>query len=293
MPATSKTIQITAYGGPEQMHMVELPVGEPGPGEIRIRHHARVADLGREGGHSKRRILHAKDVTGREIERALLDAVRASPNITLLEWHMGVDLITLSKFGGPDQCVGAYVLDEQAGQVKTILSRATVLATGGLSVPSTGSAGTGLRLAGALERRELTDLALALAHLGVVEQGLRMGVEGIVRGRYRRDPQANTAAADFLGHGVHDFEHQPGAVFDRAAVAVVAVVPLELPGLPVDQGDGIEAAEADIDVAVRQRAGQRRVVQPLRTERVCEVAAAALEPKLLLMPCFRGLRRCG
>jgi L-aspartate oxidase len=88
-------------------------------------------ELGREGGHSERRVVHAGDISGREIERALLDAVRASPNITLLEWHMGVDLITLSKFGGPDQCVGAYVLDERAGQVITVLSRATVLATGG------------------------------------------------------------------------------------------------------------------------------------------------------------------
>jgi L-aspartate oxidase len=88
-------------------------------------------ELGREGGHSERRIVHAGDISGREIERALLDAVRASPNITLLEWHMGVDLITLSKFGGPDQCAGAYVLDERGGQVITILSRATVLATGG------------------------------------------------------------------------------------------------------------------------------------------------------------------
>ena len=88
-------------------------------------------ELGREGGHSERRVVHAGDISGREIERALLDAVRASPNITLLEWHMGVDLITLSKFGGPDQCVGAYVLDEQSGQVMTIVARATVLATGG------------------------------------------------------------------------------------------------------------------------------------------------------------------
>src|SRR6202000_1704580 len=49
----------------------------------------------------------------------------------ILEWHMGVDLITMSKFGGPDQCVGAYVLDEKAGTVETILARATILATGG------------------------------------------------------------------------------------------------------------------------------------------------------------------
>jgi L-aspartate oxidase len=88
-------------------------------------------DLGREGGHSERRVVHAGDITGREIQRALLAAVRAHPNVRMLEWHMGVDLITLSKFGGPDQCVGAYVLDEKTGHIETILARATVLATGG------------------------------------------------------------------------------------------------------------------------------------------------------------------
>ncbi len=56
-------------------------------------------DLGREGGHSKRRILHARDITGREIERALLAAVAAHPDITVLENHMAVDLITLAKLG--------------------------------------------------------------------------------------------------------------------------------------------------------------------------------------------------
>lgn len=88
-------------------------------------------DLGREGGHSARRVAHAGDITGREIERALLARVAAHPNIEMLEWHMGVDLITLSKFGGPDQCVGAYVLDERTGVVETCLARVTVIATGG------------------------------------------------------------------------------------------------------------------------------------------------------------------
>ena len=88
-------------------------------------------DLGREGGHTERRIVHAGDITGNEIQRALWAAVRESPNIRVLEWHMGVDLITLSAFGGPDRCVGAYVLDERRGVVETVLARATVLATGG------------------------------------------------------------------------------------------------------------------------------------------------------------------
>lgn len=88
-------------------------------------------DLAREGGHSARRVAHAGDMTGREIERALIAAVRASPNVRVLEWHMGVDLITLARFGGPDRCVGAYVLDEKAARVETLLAHATVLATGG------------------------------------------------------------------------------------------------------------------------------------------------------------------
>src|SRR5437667_2307846 len=61
---------------------------------------ARELDLGREGGHSKRRILHAKDVTGREIERALLAAVAAQPNIQIFEDHFAIDLVTTHKLGG-------------------------------------------------------------------------------------------------------------------------------------------------------------------------------------------------
>jgi L-aspartate oxidase len=88
-------------------------------------------DLHLEGGHSQRRIAHAADMTGREVERALLDAVGKSPRIRVLEEHMAVDLITLAKFGGPEICAGAYVLDIGQGQVITILARATVLASGG------------------------------------------------------------------------------------------------------------------------------------------------------------------
>jgi L-aspartate oxidase len=88
-------------------------------------------DLGREGGHSERRVAHAGDITGAELERVLLERVRSHPRIRLLEWHMGVDLITMSKFGGPDRCVGAYVLNEKLGRVEQYLARATVIATGG------------------------------------------------------------------------------------------------------------------------------------------------------------------
>lgn len=93
----------------------------------------RELDLGKEGGHSKRRILHAKDVTGREIERALLDAVSRQPNIQIFENHIAIDLITSQKLGyvGENRCLGAYVFDKKSGGVETFSARATLLATGG------------------------------------------------------------------------------------------------------------------------------------------------------------------
>ncbi len=88
-------------------------------------------DLGREGGHGQRRVAHAGDMTGREIVRALVEALRAKPNVQLLEHHTAVDLIMLSNYGGPDTCLGAYVLDPSNERVTTILARATILCTGG------------------------------------------------------------------------------------------------------------------------------------------------------------------
>jgi L-aspartate oxidase len=90
-------------------------------------------DLGREGGHSQRRILHAKDVTGREIERALLNAAARQPNIEIFENHLAIDLITSQKLGyaGENRCLGAYVFDKKSGGVETFAAPVTTLATGG------------------------------------------------------------------------------------------------------------------------------------------------------------------
>jgi len=98
--------------------------GRPSPGRF---------DLGREGGHSRRRILHHRDATGREIEQVLLARVRAHPNIDLIENHCGVDLITSRKAGqaGANRALGAYVLSAESGQVERFLARITLLATGG------------------------------------------------------------------------------------------------------------------------------------------------------------------
>lgn len=89
--------------------------------------------LAREGGHSRRRILHARDATGREIERALLRALAGTSSIEVFENHMAVDLITSGKVGiaGANRCVGVYVLNEATGEVVTFRTDYVVLATGG------------------------------------------------------------------------------------------------------------------------------------------------------------------
>jgi L-aspartate oxidase len=87
-------------------------------------------DLGREGGHSKRRILHALDATGHEVIRALGDAVRRTPNITVCENHLAIDLL-LDRRGSAPTCWGAYVLGQETRAVHRFLGRATFLCTGG------------------------------------------------------------------------------------------------------------------------------------------------------------------
>ncbi len=86
-------------------------------------------DLGREGGHSKRRVAHAYDLTGREIERALVERVREHKNIRVLENHVAIDLL-MATVGGVRRCVGAYVLEERA-RVVPYKAKTTVLCTGG------------------------------------------------------------------------------------------------------------------------------------------------------------------
>lgn len=95
-------------------------------------------DLAREGGHSEHRILHHKDITGYEIERALLEQVHNHPNIEILDHHFAIDIITQHHLGievnsrTPDiACYGAYILDTESGNVDTVLARVTLMATGG------------------------------------------------------------------------------------------------------------------------------------------------------------------
>jgi len=88
--------------------------------------------LGREGGHTARRIVHVKDMTGLAIERALLARVdERKDRIQVLPDHLAIDLLTTAKYGGPNAVFGAYVYDQRSGEIKTIVARAVILATGG------------------------------------------------------------------------------------------------------------------------------------------------------------------
>ena len=116
--------------------------------------------LGREGGHSIARIVHATDATGRAIEDRLIEALRAHPRVRLLTHHTAVDLLTPAHQGrdrravyAPLSCVGAYVYDQRTGRIGRCFARATVLATGGLgqiflrTTNPAGSRGDGLAMA--------------------------------------------------------------------------------------------------------------------------------------------------
>jgi L-aspartate oxidase len=95
--------------------------------------------LAKEGGHSEYRILHHKDNTGNEIQRALSEKVKNHPNISILENHLAIDLITqhhkgklVKRKNDDTTCFGAYVLDKSSGKIVTLLAKTTMLATGGI-----------------------------------------------------------------------------------------------------------------------------------------------------------------
>ena len=95
-------------------------------------------ELNREGGHTEHRILHHEDLTGAEIERALVESVRQHPNITVLEHHFAIDLLTQHHLGEfvtrhtrGLACFGAYVLNLDTNEIETMLSKFTIVATGG------------------------------------------------------------------------------------------------------------------------------------------------------------------
>jgi len=129
----SRVVDLVVREGPERLReLIELGVrfsqkqdGASGP----------VYELGLEGGHSHRRILHAADHTGQEIVRGMSAEIRRHPNIEVFENRFAIDLLIDEKFGyasgGRPQCWGAYVLNTADGSVEVFAARTTLLATGG------------------------------------------------------------------------------------------------------------------------------------------------------------------
>lgn len=141
-----EVVEMVVKNGPDRiLELIDLGVNfnirkdespdETGSGEPLSLH----LDLGREGGHSQKRIVHAQDMTGLEVETALVNHVRKNDRISILENHIAIDLITYStqmKRGSvttrrDDFCCGAYVLDRKTNQVKTFNAKIILLATGG------------------------------------------------------------------------------------------------------------------------------------------------------------------
>jgi len=129
--SNEEVVRFVVTEGPERIREliqwgVEFTRSDEDPGRF---------DLGREGGHSMRRVLHAKDLTGREIERALHEKAGQNTNIRIFENHIAIDLIMKSAALGrkieQDRCLGAYVLDIDGREVHTFRAKFVMLSTGG------------------------------------------------------------------------------------------------------------------------------------------------------------------
>jgi len=128
-----EVVRFVVMDGPERIkELLEWGVEFTRAGDDDASHY----DLGREGGHSMRRVLHARDLTGQEIERALHEKASLKRNIDIFENHIGIDLILESAIprreNGPRQkCLGAYILDTDRNQIHTFKAKFVILATGG------------------------------------------------------------------------------------------------------------------------------------------------------------------
>lgn len=130
-----KAVRAIVEAGPEAIaELIQLGAKFTTRGDLGYTEEKNDYDLGREGGHHKRRILHAGDITGAELERVMVAAVSAMPNIRIFEYHIAVDLVMSARPDGdtPGRCSGAYVLDIKSGKVLTMLAPATVIACGGI-----------------------------------------------------------------------------------------------------------------------------------------------------------------
>ena len=135
-----EVVEMVVKNGPDRIReLIKLGAHFNLRNKERLKDESPNFDLGREGGHSQKRIVHAYDMTGMEIETALVKHVKNHKNITVFENHIAIDLIVCStrmKRGlvtttHEDYCCGAYVLDRETNRVKTFCAQVTLLATGG------------------------------------------------------------------------------------------------------------------------------------------------------------------
>ncbi len=122
------TVREIVEAAPDRIHELEKYGLEFAKGDSKSGY-----DLGREGGHSRRRIVHAGDITGHQVESVLLQHTRETKNVTILENVRLIDLVTTKRLGlpGKNRCVGAYAFDEASGEIFAVRAPWTVLATGG------------------------------------------------------------------------------------------------------------------------------------------------------------------
>jgi L-aspartate oxidase len=123
-PLAVKTV---VEAGPRMIKEL-LGLGVPFSSQI---DHPDIPELGREGGHSRRRIIHAKDMTGQAVQRVLGGLAAADPAVTVLERHQALDLILGTAPDGRRRPIGLWVLDAQTGQISPFLAKVVILATGG------------------------------------------------------------------------------------------------------------------------------------------------------------------
>jgi L-aspartate oxidase len=123
-------VRAIVEGGPERIAELETL----GVHFERSAEHPGEYDLGQEGGHSRRRVLHAGDITGQALADGLLARAKADPNITIAENLLAIDVIPTGwiGLGGENRCVGCYFLDKNSGEILAVRSPVTILATGGL-----------------------------------------------------------------------------------------------------------------------------------------------------------------
>ncbi len=129
-----ENVRAIVEAGPEAVqNIIDLGAQFTTRGDLGFESERDAYDLGREGGHHKRRVLHAGDITGAELERVMVEAVRKLDNITVFEYHTAIDLVMSLRRStdNPGRCFGVYVLDNNSGKVITMLAPTTVIASGG------------------------------------------------------------------------------------------------------------------------------------------------------------------